>query len=299
MHLELVTVPRNYLDYAYTPVMERHDFKDEFHHDDGDDDRLFQSSRDDDSSGESDQTVVKDDGLSAGDDAIFLSSNESEEDSCMAVVPKDEDYATTSSSWWKWWFPYTNPWWKAHGTKHDDFDMGKTAFAGGSHGEVWRGRRICQQQQQNDDDRNICGDNQSQSPLLILSIVGSRASRNLLRNLDSTATTTATKFLVYRLYGPFLFVKFQGKSLDGNRPRIWNCGLSFKMLDRLYETIFKRELHADGGDIGIVQRLVKKGMDVARKAEWKMKDADGVVILRVAYGCSLQLGIQRRVGDRS
>jgi hypothetical protein len=36
-------------------------------------------------------------------------------------------------------------------------------------------------------------------------------------------------------------------------------------------------------------------MDVARKAEWKMKDADGVVILRVAY--EIQEPVSRQLTD--
>ena len=50
----------------------------------------------------------------------------------------------TFSSWWSWWFPlYVTNWWKPHGLSRSDFTIGKSPFAGGSHGEVWKGRRVC------------------------------------------------------------------------------------------------------------------------------------------------------------
>lgn len=48
------------------------------------------------------------------------------------------------ASWWKWWLPFANSqWWKDNGFSKADYDMEQTPFAGGSNGEVWRGRRIC------------------------------------------------------------------------------------------------------------------------------------------------------------
>lgn len=51
--------------------------------------------------------------------------------------------ATGPDAWWQWWLH----WWT---WRHDDetdpfarYRMSDTAFAGGSHGEVWRGRRRC------------------------------------------------------------------------------------------------------------------------------------------------------------
>ena len=147
LHLELGTIPRHYLDFAYTPVMEqRHEFK------------VYDEEEDDDYD---DIVTVRDSHSSTGnkgEDTSILSL--SEENSCKAVVTEDED-SRVSSSWWRFWFPFTNPWWKTRGSKPNDFDMGKTAFAGGSHGEVWRGRRICQQ---HDVGKN-CNEN---SPQLIL-----------------------------------------------------------------------------------------------------------------------------------
>jgi hypothetical protein len=42
--------------------------------------------------------------------------------------------------WWNWWIP----WWKWDGSQdHSQQYRMHSAFAGGSHGEVWRGRRKC------------------------------------------------------------------------------------------------------------------------------------------------------------
>jgi hypothetical protein len=49
---------------------------------------------------------------------------------------------TSGGSWWRWWFPFgdRNSFWKG---PDEQYKMSETAFAGGSHGEVWRGRRLC------------------------------------------------------------------------------------------------------------------------------------------------------------
>ena len=45
-----------------------------------------------------------------------------------------------SEWWWQWWIP----WWKWDGSQdHSQQYRMHSAFAGGSHGEVWRGRRKC------------------------------------------------------------------------------------------------------------------------------------------------------------
>ena len=44
------------------------------------------------------------------------------------------------SEWWQWWIP----WWKWDGSQdHSQQYRMHNSFAGGSHGEVWRGRRKC------------------------------------------------------------------------------------------------------------------------------------------------------------
>jgi serine/threonine protein phosphatase PrpC/serine/threonine protein kinase len=48
-----------------------------------------------------------------------------------------------TSTWWQWWFIFMG--YPNKGTsKEDEYEkMGDRAFAGGSHGEVWRGKRKC------------------------------------------------------------------------------------------------------------------------------------------------------------
>jgi hypothetical protein len=62
---------------------------------------------------------------------------------------KDSDRAMEFfAAWWKWWLPFANSqWWKDNGSSKADYDMGKSPFAGGSNGEVWRGHRICHRTQ--------------------------------------------------------------------------------------------------------------------------------------------------------
>jgi serine/threonine protein kinase len=108
LHLELGIVPKHYLDYAYTPVVPR---------DKGEEINEKEMRESDTEDVDGDKT-------------------------CKAVAPEEED--TTFASWWQWWFPFTTSrLWKTHGSTKSDYDMGNNAFAGGSHGEVWRGRRIC------------------------------------------------------------------------------------------------------------------------------------------------------------
>ena len=144
LHLELGVVPKHYLDFAYTPVMERRD-----------ESFLFQSPTTE-NNGDGKEWVS--DKSSAhplfpgevGEDA----TKNVEEPICMAVPSKlHEEPTLPFNNWWEWWFPFTNTWWKANGSTHDDYKMGKTAFAGGSHGEVWRGHRICKPFDANCDDK--------------------------------------------------------------------------------------------------------------------------------------------------
>ena len=127
LHLELGIPPKHYLDYAYTPVvvvppsMERVELNDK---------------------GNELPSYTKASPEKDNDNSV-----QELKDSLKAVVLEEDE--ATSSSWWKWWLPFTSNWWKAHGRTKSDYDMGGSAFAGGSHGEVWRGRRICRQNNRN------------------------------------------------------------------------------------------------------------------------------------------------------
>lgn len=60
------------------------------------------------------------------------------------VASRDLEEKTLSyRSWWQWWIP-----WKTLRDRSEKFNsfkykMNEKAFAGGSHGEIWRGRRKC------------------------------------------------------------------------------------------------------------------------------------------------------------
>lgn len=114
LQLDLGTVPKHYLDFAYTPAVVTRETNQDF---------------------------------LEGRDEEVVPMQDDEDPTCKVVVTssnKAEDQMFASSSkWWWWWFPLASNWWKTHGAGERDFDKGKTAFAGGSHGEVWKGRRIC------------------------------------------------------------------------------------------------------------------------------------------------------------
>jgi serine/threonine protein phosphatase PrpC/serine/threonine protein kinase len=60
----------------------------------------------------------------------------------VTVKPKSEIQPIISSLWWQWWFVVLGSDHKPQqNTRYER--VGKSAFAGGSHGEVWRGRRRC------------------------------------------------------------------------------------------------------------------------------------------------------------
>ena len=76
---------------------------------------------------------------------------------------------TQQPSWWNWWFPLgiKNSFWK---DEEEHYKMSDSAFAGGSHGEVWRGRRLCRDdpnshgrriQQTNDPFEQVCRESRS------------------------------------------------------------------------------------------------------------------------------------------
>jgi len=43
--------------------------------------------------------------------------------------------------WWKWWFTTDSPWWRSN--QQAEYTTSRMPFAGGSHGQVWKGRRVC------------------------------------------------------------------------------------------------------------------------------------------------------------
>mmetsp|Transcript_42101 Transcript_42101/g.101542 ORF Transcript_42101/g.101542 Transcript_42101/m.101542 type:complete len:1109 (-) Transcript_42101:236-3562(-) len=117
--LELGVPPRHNLDYAYKPVIPQ-------------DKPFTQQPESDENDDDSDSTA---DTLWGHED-----NRDPEKLSCTDVSPIENVF----SNWWKWWLPWShNEWWKNHGSKRSDYKMGNSAFAGGSHGEIWRGRRIC------------------------------------------------------------------------------------------------------------------------------------------------------------
>lgn len=84
----------------------------------------------------------------------FWGGSRQQHDSKTALV--DERIQSTGPtsgrpSWWKWWFPRgdRNTFWKA---PDEEYKMSETAFAGGSHGEVWRGRRLCRDENRHNHD---------------------------------------------------------------------------------------------------------------------------------------------------
>lgn len=87
------------------------------------------------------------------------SSLEDNHHSQNALVNEQSQYnnkgPTSGRPWWKWWFPRggnnRNSFWKGPDEK---YKMSETAFAGGSHGEVWRGRRLCRDEDARSEDDN-------------------------------------------------------------------------------------------------------------------------------------------------
>ena len=55
----------------------------------------------------------------------------------------------TESTWWKWWFVFMGFSKQRQRRRRYRYErMGEHAFAGGSHGQVWRGRRVCPKEEQ-------------------------------------------------------------------------------------------------------------------------------------------------------
>jgi serine/threonine protein kinase len=143
VHLELGVVPRHFLDYAYNPVLGREDhstislcsshvansvpnYSDDVMSSMS---TLRTDHREQVQNTKGDTHSRKEEGLSTFQEIKVTND--------VAITSREE------GSWWSWWFPYANSWWKPHGLSRSDFTMGKSPFAAGSHGEVWKGRRVC------------------------------------------------------------------------------------------------------------------------------------------------------------
>lgn len=64
-------------------------------------------------------------------------------DNSVSVKSKSEIQPVLSSLWWQWWFMVLGSSGRKPQQNTQYERVGKRAFAGGSHGEVWRGRRRC------------------------------------------------------------------------------------------------------------------------------------------------------------
>jgi serine/threonine protein kinase len=138
VQLELGVVPRHFLDFAYNPVLGRANS----------DPAYINAATSPIATQSIDrkpqlQNTLKDDDNDDNETVL------QEQKATNVAITSPEDRFTvissTFSSWWSWWFPYASSWWKPHGLSRSDFTMGKSPFAGGSHGEVWRGRRVCRE----------------------------------------------------------------------------------------------------------------------------------------------------------
>lgn len=125
VELELGMTDRHAVDFAYMPVMSSDVYPTSYFSDDD-------MNPDDNITIETDNSTTQD-----------------YEDTSLV-----EEVSPNVDQWWQWWIP--SRWWK-NKIKKDSFSsnyrLNNDAFAGGSHGEVWRGRRKCniyEQQKQSD-----------------------------------------------------------------------------------------------------------------------------------------------------
>jgi hypothetical protein len=120
IQLDLGVVPEHLFDYAYQPVAVGEN-EQRRHHSTG--------------------------GMHDGDGR----SNAAPEDS-VTVKPEASVAPVLTGMWWQWWFTIM----KSSSRTHQGYErVGKSAFAGGSHGEVWRGRRRCDPNRKN---KELCDD---------------------------------------------------------------------------------------------------------------------------------------------
>ena len=66
-------------------------------------------------------------------------TSDTDNDLVVSDLSRQSPPSRTSREWWQWWIP----WWSWDGSQDHfpNYRMNKHAFAGGSHGEVWRGCR--------------------------------------------------------------------------------------------------------------------------------------------------------------
>jgi serine/threonine protein kinase len=162
MQLELGATPKHYMDFAYRsvtsspPPQSSSTGRKRYRRGTGSGDDLLIGSGDIDGVLEEDQPSCNAVITSAKESPAqppIASNNEEEEveeDDRRSNGTHHSDRAVAFfASWWKWWMPFANSqWWKANGSSQADYDIGKSPFAGGSNGEVWRGRRICHKDSQ-------------------------------------------------------------------------------------------------------------------------------------------------------
>eukprot|EP00980_Cylindrotheca_fusiformis_P017830 scaffold5649_cov130-Cylindrotheca_fusiformis.AAC.5 len=136
--LELGIPPRHYLDYAYTPVLS-HDLEPIRKHQQQQQQQPPMDRVTNDESGGGSSSQFTD-----GTTSSSSSSKELQEATTRTCTDLTMEQDNIFTNWWKWWLPWSNTaWWKTRGSQKNDYKMGNSAFAGGSHGEVWRGRRVC------------------------------------------------------------------------------------------------------------------------------------------------------------
>jgi serine/threonine protein kinase len=147
MHLELGGRAVHVNDYAYTPVLSDHDAKEGY----GDESEV-NTGHLIGSSDSSDGVAIASTGASVcrvageGDDDTQSLSLTMEE----AVHNALEESSHSGNAWWQWWIPKRK--FRSYRRCDGEYRMNQGAFAGGSHGQVWRGRRRC------DDDGDDEGD---------------------------------------------------------------------------------------------------------------------------------------------
>lgn len=148
MHMELGIPPKHYSDYAYTPV-----YNYQHPH------TLNRIGGGETVPATSSTPIATTPNRPADPDAPKgpVPITEEDQSTCLAVMEGteveaqsvrctelEEDHHSADDrgdSWWKWWFFSGSPWWRSN--QHSEYTTGRTAFAGGSHGQVWKGRRVC------------------------------------------------------------------------------------------------------------------------------------------------------------
>jgi serine/threonine protein kinase len=142
MHLELGERAVHVNDYAYTPVLSDRDAKD----DDGGeiDDRDSHLIGPRGSKDEGDSVAIE----STGSSVCHVPSEEGDDETRSLSLTREEpihndleESSHPGNAWWQWWIPKRK--FRSYPRCNSEYQMNQGAFAGGSHGQVWRGRRRC------------------------------------------------------------------------------------------------------------------------------------------------------------